>query len=144
MAIPMRYVYPVRLVRDSSGRILAKFPDVPEALTDGADCDEALVEAQDALVAALSGYVRERRSIPAPSVPRRGQHPVYLPPLVAAKIALYQAMRKQGVSNMELARRLGLTEAVVRRLVDPDHGSRIEKIEIALRVLGRRLVVEAA
>ena len=140
----MRYVYPVRLVRDASGRILAKFPDVPEALTDGTDREAALAEAQDALAAALSGYVRARRNIPAPSVARRGQHPIYLPPLTAAKIALYQAMRKQGVNNMELARRLGLTEAAVCRLVDPDHRSRIEKIETALRVLGRRLVVEAA
>ena len=73
MGIAMRYVYPARLARDASGRILAKFPDVPEALTDGADREEALAEAQDALLAALSGYVRARRSIPVLSAPRRGQ-----------------------------------------------------------------------
>lgn len=69
---------------------------------------------------------------------------VPVPTHVAAKFALYQAMQQQRVSNMELARRLGVTEAVVRRLVDPDHASRIERLEAALATLGVGLVVEDA
>lgn len=69
---------------------------------------------------------------------------VPVPTHVAAKLALYQAMQQQRVSNMELARRLGVTEAVVRRLVDPDHASRIERLEAALATLGVGLVVEDA
>ena len=60
----------------------------------------------------------------------------------AAKLALYQAMRKRGISKVELARRLGVTEAVARRLVDPDHASRMERVETALEVLGVDLIVE--
>ncbi len=63
---------------------------------------------------------------------------------MAAKLAIYQAMRRQKVSNTDLAKRLGVTEAVVRRLLDPDHASRIEGLHAALAVLDVGLVVEDA
>lgn len=139
----MRYAYPARLTPDDDGRVMVSFPDVPEALTDGASEAEALAEAGDALAAALAGYVHERRDIPEPSaasdLPR-----VSLPPLTAAKLALYRHMKAKSVSNSELARRLGVTEAVVRRLVDPDHNSRIDRVEAALEAVGARLTVEDA
>ena len=61
--------------------------------------------------------------------------------LVAAKIALYDAMRAQRLGNTALARRIGLTEGAVRRLIDLDHRSHINQIETALKALGRRLTV---
>ena len=82
----------MRWVRgDEDGSILVSFPDIPEALTEGATEAEALVEAQDCVIAALGGYVEGRHPIPAPS-PVRGRTSVALPVLVAAKIALYGAM----------------------------------------------------
>ena len=102
------------------GSILCSFPDIPEALTEGATEVEALAEAQDCVIAALGGYVEGRHPIPAPS-PVRGRATVALPVLVAAKIALYGAMHEQGVSNTALAERLGLSEGAVRRLIDLDH-----------------------
>ena len=65
-----------------------------------------------------------------------------MPPVVAAKLALYQAMRDQGVSQVALAERLGITEGAVRKLVSLDHRSHIGQVETALRLLGRQLVVE--
>jgi antitoxin HicB len=137
----MRYAYPVTLARDADERVVASFLDVPEALTDGVDETEALAEAADALAAALAGYARERRPLPRPSA-AKGRHIVPVPPLAAAKLALCEAMRRQDISNSELARRLGVTETVVRRLVDPDHASRIERVQAALATLGVELVVE--
>jgi antitoxin HicB len=64
------------------------------------------------------------------------------PALAAAKLALHDAMLEQGISNVELAGRLGLDEKAVRRLRDPLHRSHIDAVEAALRALGRRLVVE--
>lgn len=139
----MRYAYPVVLTPDDDGRVVASFPDVPEALTDGEDEAEALAEAQDALVSALAGYVHEKRPIPRPQ-PVRHRSVVLVPAHVAAKLALYQAMQRQEIRNVELARRLGVTETVARRLVDPDHASRIERLEAALTALGVGLVVEDA
>ncbi len=140
----MRYVFPARIDEDAEGRWVVSFPDVPEALTDGADREEALHEATDALGAALAGYVHEQRVIPRPSRVTADQVPVTVPPLVAAKLALYQAMHHQKITNVELARRLGVTEAVVRRLINPDYSSKIEKVEAALEALGKHLIVEAA
>lgn len=66
---------------------------------------------------------------------------VTLPVLVAAKIALYSAMRSQGVGNTALAARLGVSEGAVRRLVDLDHRSHIGQVGTALHALGQRLTV---
>ena len=140
MAQSARLAYPVSLDRPGDGSVLVSFPDVPEALTEGETEREALEEAEDCLIAALGGYVQERRDIPRPS-PARGRPVVALPALVAAKIALYRAMRAEQVGNTALAEQLGTVEGTVRRLLDLDHRSHIGQVEAALRVLGRKLVI---
>ena len=140
MAQSARVAYPVRLDRQGDGCVLVSFPDIPEALTEGVTKLEALEEAEDCLIAALGGYVQDRRDIPRPS-PAHGRPLVALPALVAAKIALYRAMRTAGVGNTALAEQLGTVEGTVRRLLDLDHRSHIGQVEAALRVLGQRLVV---
>ena len=131
---------PAELTRQDDGSILVTFPDVPEALTEGETEAEAMVQAQDCLVAALGGYIRARRAIPRPS-PARRRTTVPLPALAAAKIALYGAMRAQGVGNTALAVRLGVSEGAVRRLIDLDHRSHIGQVERALHALGQQLTV---
>ena len=137
----MRYTYPCVLTPDSGG-VSVRFPDVPEALTCGESGTEAVAMAQDALAAALAGYVQQRWDIPVPSAAVSGQKLIAVPPVTAAKLALYTAMRAQGITNVALAARLGLSEAAVRKLVDPDHRSHIGQVENALRAVGRALVVE--
>jgi len=95
------------------------------------------------MAAALTGYVHVRQDIPAPSSATAGQTLIHLSTLVAAKLALYEGMRRQGVSNVELARRLGMAENAVRRFIDPDHRSHIGQVEKALDALHVQLVVEA-
>ena len=50
-------------------------------------------------------------------------------------------MRERGLRNTGLARRLGVSEAVVRRMLDPKHHTKPDKIQAALAVLGKRIVV---
>lgn len=138
----MRYAYPCILTPEEGGGFFVRFPDVPGALTCGDDRAEALAMAEDALAVALAGYVQQQRDIPIPSSVKEGQEIATLPPLVAAKLALYMAMRQQGVTKVALATRLGLSESVVRRLVNLDHRSHISQVEKALRAVGRRLTVE--
>jgi antitoxin HicB len=88
-------------------------------------------------VAALSTYTDDAQPLPTPS-PTRGRTIAFVPPLVAAKLALHDAMLAAGISNVELGRRLDLEEKAVRRLRDPLHRSHIGQIESALRLLGRR------
>ena len=51
-------------------------------------------------------------------------------------------MRRQGITNVALAARLGVQENAVRRLLNPNHRSHISQVEKALRAVGRSLVVE--
>ncbi len=134
--------YPVTLTPDRNGTIVATFADVPEAVTVGNTEAEALKRSQDALVVALSGYIDGRRDIPRPSRPRSGQRTVAPPPMAAAKLAIYQTMRDQGLDQADLAERLGSDAREVRRLLDLDHNSRLDHLEAALAALGKRLVVE--
>ena len=135
-----RLAYPVSLERQDDGAFLVSFPDIPEALTEGATEEKALAEAEDCLIAALGGYIQSRRDIPHPSA-ARGRALVALPALVAAKTALYCEMRAQGIGNTALAKRLRITEGAVRRLIHPDHRSHIGQVEAGLRALGQRLLV---
>ena len=134
--------YPVSFARDTNGTIIAEVVDVPGAITVGKNRAAALDQAQDALVAMLNGYMAEKKLIPAPSRPKRGQPTVTLPPMVAAKLAIYQAMQVGNITQLELAARLGCDGRQVRRLLDLDHNSRLDQLEAALRALGKRLVVD--
>jgi antitoxin HicB len=133
--------FPVVLDPEPDGSAInVSFPDVRGALTWGDDEGEALSFAEDCLIAALGGYIKLNKPIPRPSPPR-GRPTVTLPPLVAAKLALYEAMREQGVDADDLAARLRTAEPAVRRLLDLDHRSHIDQVEAALRCLGKRLEV---
>jgi antitoxin HicB len=139
----MHLEYPVRLRLLKNGTVMAKFVDVPEALTCGRDETEALRLAQEALVLALTeGYMAVRRRVPTPSKPKRGQRTVPVPPLVAAKVAVYQAMLEEGVTQVELAARLRQDDRQVRRLLDVKHRSRLDQLDRALHALGRQMVLE--
>ena len=138
----MIYTYPCELTPDEEGGLLATFPDVPEAITGGSDRSEALAMAEDALATALAGYVHEQWDIPTPSEAVAGQQLVAVPTIVAAKLALYSAMRAQRITKGELASRLGISEAAVRKLANPDQHSHIGQVQKALRAVGRNLAVE--
>ena len=132
--------YPVTLTPDD-GSVLVTFADVPEAITFGADEQEALIQAVDALESGLSFYVDARQPLPVPSKPKRGQKTVRPSAMECAKLGVYQAMTDHGIRKAELARRLGWHMPQVDRLVDLKHASKFEQIETAAAVLGKRLVL---
>ena len=136
----MSHAFPYAFEPEECGGVLLQFIDVPEAHTVGVTEVAAGDQALDCLIAALGGYIKLARKIPRPS-PARGRPVATLPPLVTAKLALYEAMRAQGMTRTELARRLGLQENAVRRLLDLDHRSHIDQIDRALTALGKRLEV---
>ena len=139
-----RYAYPARFSRVQDG-ITVTFPDLPEAITGESDLDETMAEAADCLQEAIAGRIVRREEIPEPSEPKRGQRMIPVALYLAPKLALYLAMREQGVNNSELARRLGVTEIIIRRMLTPRHNTKPEKIQAALAALGKRIaIVEAA
>ena len=139
----MRFAYPVRIEPDGVG-FLATFPGIAGAHTAGRTKAEAFANAADALIVALAAYIRQGEGLPAARAPRRGERAVAVPPLAAAKLALYSGMRESSLSNVALGNRLGLSEGAVRRLLDLSHRSHIGQIEKALAVIGKRLIVDVA
>ena len=136
----MRYAYPARLRRHPE-TTLVTFPDLPEAITEGKDKAEAFESAVDCLDVALLFRLRDGEEIPAPSKPKRGEALIPASPQVAAKVAFVLAFRDSGLTRVALAKRLGWAESEIRRLLDPNHATKLDRIDVALRALGRRLVV---
>jgi antitoxin HicB len=137
----MNFVYPYTVEQSEDGAWQVRFPDVPEALTEGATEAEAHELAADALVSALGGLEKLRRDIPEPSKPRH-RDVVVVPVLLSAKLALYQAMREHGLNNVTLSKKLGKAENEVRRMLDLDHQTKIGALESALQQLGKQITTE--
>lgn len=137
--------YPIELHKDDNDTILVTSPDVPELTTFGETQDEAIDNARGALIAALDSYMERGWAIPSPSL-AEGRIIVTLPTLIVAKLALYSLMKEQGVSKMELARRLKVDERQVRRMLDLTHRGRFDDLDQAFYLLGRkpRLELDAA
>src|ERR1035437_5883740 len=130
--------YPVTLTQDGKF-VKVNFPDIPEALTQGKDHEEALVMAKEALELAMEFYFEDRRPVPEPSKAKRGQAVVELSASLSAKVLLLNEMLRQKVRPAELARRLSTTPQEVTRLVDLHHTSKIDGIALALKALGKTL-----
>lgn len=134
-------VYPAKLEPQADGSFLVRFPDLPEALTDGADYGEALAQASDCLSEALAGRINRNEDLPPPSPVRRGAHPVAPEPTMALKAALYGALRARGLTISELARRLDVDHRQAARLVDPHCASKLTSLQAALTTLGYQIAI---
>lgn len=133
-----RFAYPVTLKQDA-GFVLAEFPDLPGAATDGPTRREALAEAVDCLDEALAMRIADGLEIPLPS---KGRVRVRPTALIAAKAALHLAFQDSGLSQAAFARRVGSDPKEVWRMLNPKHPTKIQRIEAALRELGQVLVVD--
>ena len=137
----MDFAYPARLKKEPDGRYSVTFPDLPDAITQGEDRDDAIEMATDCLAETIGARIAERADVPAPSSPKRGQVRIVVPVYVAVKAALYVAMKEEGVSLGEMARTLEGQPVQVRRLLDPGRASSMKRIDHALAAIGRRVCI---
>ncbi|MDQ2149067.1 type II toxin-antitoxin system HicB family antitoxin [Alcaligenaceae bacterium C4P045] len=139
--------YCYTLTPDDNDTLLVQFPDLPEAAAVGEDADSAKANAVEGLEAALQMYLDARRPVPLPAAVGAGAvgaGAVTLPAVQTAKVLLSNEMVVQGIRKAELARRLNLHMPQVDRMLDLSHASKIEAIESAFAVLGKRLNIEVA
>jgi antitoxin HicB len=140
--ISCEYAYPVTLVPDEqSGGFVVTFPDFPEAITQGESTEDALKQAEDCLEEAVANRIMMGVALPEPRVPAAGHQVVCLPAQTAVKAAFYSAIKELNLTKVQLAASLGVDEKEVRRLLDPYHPSKLNRIDELLRRLGKRLVV---
>jgi antitoxin HicB len=124
---------------EKPGIVVVTFLDVPEAITEGNGEADALLQAEDALSLALLSY--PLRSLPLPAARTQAGTAVTVPADTAAKLAVLEAFADAGISKSELARRLDRSENEARRILDPMHATKLPMLQLALKALGRRLVV---
>lgn len=139
------FVYPARFTADKKdGGFVVTFRDIPEAITQGESRAECLEEAAGALQAALEGRIMSNLDIPKASKARRGEVMVAVPVQTALKAALYLEMQRTGISRVELARRLRIDEKEARRMLDPYHPTKADRLEKALAALGKHAELRVA
>ena len=135
------FVYPARMSPEKGGGFTVRFRDLPEAITCGDNRPDALLQAADCLEEAIASRIANGFDIPEPSAARRRDALICVPSSMAAKAALYLAIKEAGVSNSELARRLKLHEGEIRRMLNPRHPTKLARIQSVLEALGKRLVL---
>jgi antitoxin HicB len=119
---------------------MASFPDIPEALTCGKTYQDALLQAQDALLTAFEFYFEDQRSVPLPS-PAQGRDTVNVPASVWVKVLVLNTMLEQRISQAELAKRMGTRKQEMQRVINLGHNTKIDTLNRALEVMGKRLQV---
>ena len=135
------FEYAVALTPADEGGFVVTCRDLPQLITQGETVADALSAAADAMDEVFAASMLAKLDFPAPSKTRRGEHRLAPPAETVAKAALYVAMRESGTSNVQLARRLGVDEKEVRRLLDPHYASKLPRIAQAVALLGKRLVI---
>lgn len=55
--------------------------------------------------------------------------------------AVYSAGKASGMTKVALAALVGRSEGEMRRILDPDHGTKLDQLEETAAALGGRLVV---
>jgi antitoxin HicB len=136
-----RFEYAVSLKSAEEGGFVVTCRDLPQLITQGDDLAGALAEAGDAMDEVFAAYMKGALELPAPSKKKQGEYLISPPAETMVKAALYVAMKEAGMSKVQLAKRLGVDEKEVRRLLDPHYGSKLPRIAQAIELLGKRLVI---
>jgi antitoxin HicB len=135
------FLYPANFTPAEEGGFVVTFRDVPEAITQGETPSECIEQAVDALDEAMIGRMNTGTDLPLPSDHERGQFLIPVPAQTAFKAALYEEIKSQSLSKVQLAARLGVDEKEVRRLLDPHHSSKLPRIAEILERVGKHIVV---
>jgi antitoxin HicB len=125
------------------GSFTVAFPDFGYGVTQGKTLAEAEDMASDLLACLMMDRMEKKADFPKPSK-LRGKNIRYVSSKAPqnATATLCQALRTSGVRKAELARRLGCRKWQIDRLLSFRNSTRMERIEAAVRALGKRLVVQ--
>lgn len=137
------YDYAFKFTKEDDGWVMT-CRDLPEGISQAEANEDRIEVAEGCLQAALESRIHDNDPLPVASKPRRGEVVISAPAATAAKSALYDAMRKAGISKSELAHRLGVDEKEVRRMLDAGHGTKLPRIAEAVAALGRHLHIALA
>ncbi|MCX8016384.1 MAG: type II toxin-antitoxin system HicB family antitoxin [Rhodocyclaceae bacterium] len=129
--------YQAVLEPQPDGGFTVTFPDLPEAITEGDDLEQALFNAAEVLSLVLEQRLADGEPIPEPT-PTEGGHWVEPSASVQAAVLLHRA--RAGHTLSELARAMGTSWPAAQRLMRPGNPT-LKQLERAAAALGKRLVL---
>ena len=139
----MRIEYPARLEQEDDGGFIIEFPDLEGCFTSGDDREDALAMGREALTGWLGVAMDHGLDIPDPSAPEPGMVLVEPEPHVAVPLMLRSARRSAGISQGEMARRMGIAYTSYQHLEYPKKfNATMKSLERATKALGLHLKIE--
>ena len=133
--------YPAIITKEGKAT-LAEFPDCPGCQTFAEPGEDIRSQAADALRGWLESELAEGRTPPVPRarLPRGGIW-VAVPPPLAVRISLKRARAAAGLTQAQLAKRVGISQPAIAALEHPDSNPTLETLEKVARALGARVEV---
>jgi len=133
----MQYI--AKLTREA-GRWLVDFPDCPGCQTFGDTKPEAITMAAEALEGWLETHL-EFGDVPPRPRARRGGVPVDVPPGLDVAIQLRWLRDDLGLSQAELAKRVGVSQQQIAKLEKPTSNPTIRTLVELTKKLGSRVLI---
>ena len=127
-----RFSFPVTLTTDEvDGGFTVTFRDLPEAITQGENIEDALNEAADCLEEAIAARLDDNREIPTPTAPTPDEFLIHTFLQMAFKAAVYLAMQAK-INQVQLANLLKVDKQEIQGLFTPNNSLKITILEKAL------------
>lgn len=131
--------YPAHIWKEENNTYSVEFPDLPGCFSTGKTLDEAKVQAEEALTGYLESLDSRSQSIPiASSISDKDIYQIAPTLNVSFAITLKQEREKQGLTQQEVAKKMGVAWSAYQRIENPRKSnptlSTIDKLQ---KVFGR-------
>jgi len=137
------FSFPAKFEQDGGGYVVT-FRDIPEAITQGDDLQDARAMALDALITSMDFYIEDERAVPTPSACEDGEELVTLPLSVQAKVLLLNALVEKRMRPSDLASGMGISRQEVHRILNLHHTTKIDTLAKAFKATGHELQLQLA
>jgi antitoxin HicB len=92
----------------------------------------------------IASAINDGDPIPSAKTCDKGNAWILLPPMLAAKAAIYEEMRIRGKRKADIAKALGVNQKQVDRILNPAHHSTLLQLEAAAKTLGKQIELRLA
>ncbi len=141
---PRVLAYPARFEwSEKDGEYLVSFRDLKGVNTSGADIEEAIDQAQDALALMIASLIEHGREIGKPSRKEADEVLVPVPEEEALKLLIHEAMKVLELSKRAAALRVGMDPSQFGKVIKPRQSTKISTLRSILASLGMRTGIVA-